>query len=829
MSFLTTLCYETYCLEKAYLVLLTIPIFFLLLFIIYKSFVKFRTKQEKENFREDNKFLRLYVLITRTFMVFFILVAIAAPFTTKETVTHGSEVIKLLVDNSDSMSIFDEDLIDQVKEKLKGEVVEISQVAAGKRSELGENILKKIQGKDNLLLLTDGNNNFGKQLVDLGIYSRVSDTRLFALNIEEKRNDALVEIIGPSETIEGTPNRFKVKVDFVGNQPAFTLQIYIDDVLEFSGKNIFEKDILKTFGKGYHKITAKILLKDFIEENNVFYKAVKAVPKPKIAFVSSTKSSMEDGLKQIYDFKKFSSLPTNLNSYSAIVLNDVSYSKLKSRIDDLTGYLLDGNGLFFIGGRHSFDKGGYKGTLLEGMLPVTVGTGKIISPLKNNIVIVLDVSESFGDSKYFRYSSSASFKTQDLSKGLVVDMLNNFRDDIRVGLVVFAGRAQKIEDIIQLKDNRESMISKVKRLGSSEGSNIVVGLDFAERMLQNVVGTKNIILVTDGKEGWTGTKKGVKDHTLRLVDNLVTEGIKIYTVGMPSYAIQTSGQDSDEGTLDKEGLYAIAKKTGGQFFAPGRYESINFFFGKPETKDKVFSGQSNLAIIDDNHFITQDLDLNARITGVNFVLPKLGTRSLIFTGDGNPVLNTWNFGLGRVITLATDDGKEWAASLLKQDNSILLTRIINYAVGNPEKNKELYIDVKDSYLGEPTEIMVRSEKYPVSKELTFVKEGEQLYKAEFSADKEGYYQFFDAIVAVNPYREYYNLGLNPDLKDMVEISGGKVLDLDDKDIKEEIRTYTERIELKRQDLKMFPLGAALLIFIIEIIIRKIYEHKKFKI
>jgi hypothetical protein len=64
---------------------------------------------------------------------------------------------------------------------------------------------------------------------------------------------------------------------------------------------------------------------------------------------------------------------------------------------------------------------------------------------------------------------------------------------------------------------------------------------------------------------------------------------------------------------------------------------------------------------------------------------------------------------------------------------------------------------------------------------------------------------------------------------MVEISGGKVLDLDDKDIKEEIRTYTERIELKRQDLKMFPLGAALLIFIIEIIIRKIYEHKKFKI
>ncbi|MCK5139601.1 MAG: VWA domain-containing protein, partial [Thermodesulfovibrionia bacterium] len=512
---------------------------------------------------------------------------------------------------------------------------------------------------------------------------------------------------------------------------------------------------------------AKIIVVDFFEQNNIFYKTVKAVPKPTIAFVSGKSSLMKDGLKDIYVLKSFSSLPNDLSKYSAVVIDDIPYSSLKSRIDDLTGFLLDGNGLVFIGGRKSFDKGGYKETLIESMLPVKMGTGKIIEPLKHNIVIALDISGSFGD---FSFKSSSEHSTLDLGKGMVVKMIEGFRDDISVGLVAFTELGKIISEPIELKDNRPGLIQNIKTLYGLKGAgtSIEQGLFMAELALEKVKGTKNVILISDGKEPG---RIGENPATIRRVRRMAEKGIKIFTVGLPSL-------EKGRKSIDKESMSRIAALGNGNYFEPTEYQFLNVFFGKPEEKEKIFSGSSNLAVMDKEHFITKDLDLNARITGVNFVIPKLGARSLIFTGDGNPVLNSWNFGLGRVITLATDDGGQWAGDLLKKENSMLITRIINYAVGNPEKDKELSIDAKDSYLGEESEIFVRSEKYPISQKLTFTKQGENIYKASFTPDKEGFYQFFDSIVAINPPREYYDLGVDPELKDMVEISGGRILKID---------------------------------------------------
>jgi hypothetical protein len=156
----------------------------------------------------------------------------------------------------------------------------------------------------------------------------------------------------------------------------------------------------------------------------------------------------------------------------------------------------------------------------------------------------------------------------------------------------------------------------------------------------------------------------------------------------------------------------------------------------------------------------------------------------------------------------------------------LFTRIINYAVGNPERDKELVVDTSDSYLGEENRIQVRSDKFPVSSELTFVKEGENLYSATFVPDEPGYYQFFDALVAINPHREYYELGQSDELSQMVAVSGGEMLSLDEEDLVERLKTLTTRTEQVRQDLSLFPLAIVLLLYIIEIFIRKLYEHKK---
>ncbi|MBR9699435.1 VWA domain-containing protein [Candidatus Woesearchaeota archaeon] len=809
----TSICYQGYCMEQAYILLLIVPIFFLLLYFLYFDLVKFRNPEEKKSFRERNKWLRFSMLITRTLILLALLLAFTYPFTTKEITTHGDPTTKVLVDNSVSMDVFSPELLENTRDKLKGKVMEISQISAGTKSELGEGILRKIEGNDNLLIISDGKNNFGKSLRDVGLYARVSDTRLFALDIDPTRNDASVEIIGPSEAIEGTPNRFVVKVNFVGSQPAFTLQIFVDDKLEFSGQSVFEKEIIKSFGEGYHKVTAQIVLEDFFTENNIFYKTVRSVPKPKVLFVTTKSSPLEDGLKRIYKLTKMPSLPSSLASYQAIVFNDLPYSSVSSRVDDLTGYLIDGNGILFIGGQNSYDRGGYEETLLEGMLPVKMGAGKIISPLKHNIVIVMDVSESFAD---FSYKKGGDDSALDLGKGMAVKMVEDFRDDINVGLVAFASLGQIVSDPVELKDNREMLIQKIKTLGKGEGTAIDQGLLWAEIALEKVKGTKNAILISDGKMG-----RIQEPHVPKIVaERMAQKGITLYTVGLPSalYGID----------VNRQFMTTLATIGNGNYFEPTEFQFLNVFFGKPEAKEQIFSGSSNLAIIDREHFITQDLDLNARVTGVNFVIPKSGARSLIFTGDGNPIVVSWNFGLGRVIALATDDGASWAGQLLTSQNSQLLTRMINYAVGNPERDKDIYMVSDDGFLGEGNEILVKSSKYPVSKDLTFTKEGTDLYKAVYNAENPGYYQFFDGIIAVNPYREYYSLGTDPGLKEMVELSGGKVLGLDD-DILRELASFSERKELIRKDLKLYPLAFALLIFIIEIIIRKIFEHKKYRV
>ncbi len=812
-----TLCFEDYCLENPELLLLVIPAFLLLLLFIYRDFISFRNTEEKIRFHKQKKPLRFFVLCSRTLIVFFLLAGLALPFTTTEVTTHGDPVIKVLVDSSESMEVFDPDILDALKKKLEGTVpLEISQISSGRRSELGDGVFKKIEGGDNLLLISDGNNHFGKDLRDIGLYSRLSDTTLFALDMEEVRNDAFVMISGPGETIAGTSNTFTVSVDFIGNQPAFTLQIFVDDKLEFSGSNTFKKDITKTFGEGFHKISAKIILEDYFEQNNIYYKTVKAVPKPRILFVSRHSSPIEEGLRSIYDLKRTSSLPQNLQQYSALVLNDIGYADLKNRLEDLTGFLIEGGGILFIGGRNSFDRGDYEETLLESLLPVTVGTGRIIDPLKHNIVIVLDVSDSFSD---FAYKKGTEKSGLDLGKGMAIGMIENFRDDIGIGIVAFASIGQIVADIEDLGDSRESLINTLERIRGGEGTSIDQGLLMGEYALDGAKGTKNVILISDGK---TPNRKD-PPAPKAVAQRMAKKGIRIYTVGLPS--LVRRGQED----INREYMQRLAEIGGGSYFEPEDYQFLNVFFGKPEAKEKVFSGSSNLAVIDKNHFITQQLGLSSRVTGINFVVPKPGARNLVFTGDGNPVVNSWNFGLGRVVTFASDDGREWSASLLERENSKLLTRMINYAVGNPERDKDPLIDSSDGFLGEDNVIAVRSEKHPVSKDLTFVKEGDRSYKAVFNPEEEGFYQFFDALVAINPHREYYQLGRNPLLEEMAELSGGSLLDVEDDDLYERIRSYSERSQIQRADLSLYPLGLALLIFIVELFIRKVYEQRNARV
>ena len=98
-------------------------------------------------------------------------IAVAGFYRLEETVVPGEPEIKILVDNSTSMSLFNAGMGAQIKEgidsKNSGIPVRIIPASSGDTSAIGDDILNNIHGNDNILIVTDGNVNYGRSIGDI--------------------------------------------------------------------------------------------------------------------------------------------------------------------------------------------------------------------------------------------------------------------------------------------------------------------------------------------------------------------------------------------------------------------------------------------------------------------------------------------------------------------------------------------------------------------------------------------------------------------------------------------------------------------------------------
>src|SRR3989338_10246865 len=152
---------------------------------------------------------------------------------------------------------------------------------------------------------------------------------------------------------------------------------------------------------------------------------------------------MYELLTQVYDVDLTSSLAgVDMNKYYAAVINDIPIAEIegsvsegntnnanneddRKNVDKLIEFVTDGNGLLVVGGKNSFDKGGYKGSLFESLLPVFVAKpGKKEGEV--NVMIAIDISGSTGQ-------ESGDATAVDIEKGLAISVFRNLRRDNRVG------------------------------------------------------------------------------------------------------------------------------------------------------------------------------------------------------------------------------------------------------------------------------------------------------------------------------------------------------------------------------------------------------------
>lgn len=802
-------CISKYCVRYSYVLIAIVPILLLLFWFARKTFVKFGNRIELEAYLKAKKLDRRIVLVLRSLAVVFLMIAIASPFVLESKTVPGDPRLTILVDNSSSMALYNSNTAFELYKKLEGSMpVQIRTIANGEHSTIGNGILNNIEGDDNVMVITDGANNEGKLLGDIMLFATNINSSVSTLKMDAISNDAGITIDGPAELIKDTEGDFVVAVSVVGKSIPYKLQISIDDsalLMEEQGSSSKTFKFSRKFGEGeYHKITAKLLdvgNDDYFKNNNVYYKSVKIVPRPKVLYVTEKSSPLSQELNKIYELDVKDTIPSDLSNYMSVIINDIRASKLASSVNLLSDYVSDGNGVIFIGGENSYDRGGYKGTLLETLLPIKIGAGEEQNKSDINIVIVIDISQGTED-----YVA--------VEKALALSVVDSLSEKNSVGAVAFNSQAYQIAEIKPLKENKKELKEKISRLKFDGQSFFNLGIEGAYGLLKKTGGSKNIIFISDGKT----TYQKLRGDTLDAVRNVNALGVKIFVVGV--------GTETDSlGTNNNLFLGNIAVLGEGIYYKADASNKLKVQFGdKDESQGEEF--YNTLVPIDTTHFITLGMDdMQATISGYNYGVPKPAARLLVTTHKNIPVLVVWRFGLGRVVTLMTDDGVHWAGSLLNKENSKLLTKSINWAIGDLGRKKSYDVAIRDTVIGKSASVNVITKEMPKYESMAFAKIDTNLYSALYSPQETGFKEILGATFAVNYNDEYANLGVSNEFTNLVEKTGGKVFEPSDiKGIIEFIKAKSKRIKIDSTDYRWPFAIIAMALFLIEIAIRRYREN-----
>jgi hypothetical protein len=234
------------------------------------------------------------------------------------------------------------------------------------------------------------------------------------------------------------------------------------------------------------------------------------------------------------------------------------------------------------------------------------------------------------------------------------------------------------------------------------------------------------------------------------------------------------------------------------------------------------------------------VNISGNITGYNDVTPKPGADRLILTSTGKPVLTVWRYGLGRVAALSTDNGKGngnmWSTQMYSGNNSKLASSTMNWLIGDPQVEEGAVLEADDTWFGTSAQLKLTmyDEGIPTisldGKTIDLSLTGKNTYEATTDVGQVGVHYISGYPIAVNYALEYRDVGVNPELETMIKANGGKTYTKSEaqalllKDAKES----SQKLIKENVSQKIYFILAALIIFLLEVIIRRLKEIKEMK-
>ena len=357
----------------------------------------------------------------------------------------------------------------------------------------------------------------------------------------------------------------------------------------------------------------------------------------------------------------------DIQSYEGVIIANVSATEMPSAfLDVLEAYVRTlGGGLLVSGGEHAFALGEYYHTKFEDVLPVDMELKTEGEEHDLAMVMVIDRSGSMSSGAY-------GISLLEIAKEAAIRSLDNLKDRDQVGVIAFDDAYTWAVPMTKISGNKEHVVSGISNIQLGGGTSILPGLREAVDVLSiTEAKEKHIILLTDGQAERTGYEA--------TIDKMNQDGITLSSVAI--------GEGADTWLLEW-----LAEAGDGRYYFANEFTDLPSIFAK----ETILAGKEYL---NNRTFYPSAQDASAILSGINSV-PALhgyvGTTAksrahvILVSDKDEPVLATWQYGLGRSAVWTSDVGGDWTADwLATPEGADILRNTVSWVL-----NKQVTQDIK---------------------------------------------------------------------------------------------------------------------------------------
>ncbi len=640
-----------------------------------------------KRFRRRERSLKSRVtLIVRLFVTTLLALAVAAPSVLLPT---GKSATWILLDVSDSTSYtraaFEQHIADALESAPKDEQVGViafganAMVETPLREQAGfsgvhtavnpsasdlsgalrlAGALLPAENAGHIVVVSDGQVGDVKAQAS-ALSARGIGVDTLAMPSESLPDAQVTEVQTPSQVFQGQKFSIEVTVDsnfdttgtlvlYQNNTPTATREVTLR-----KGENLFAfQDVSGKTGVVTYE--AKLLAKgDGQSHNNSASAYLSATGAPGVLLVEGVPGGGEEMAKMLAaaGMRVERVLPDELpvqadalRQYEAIVLANVDADSAEeaqwTAIETAVRTL--GRGLCVLGGDSSYALGGYRGSLLETMLPVTIDVRNKLQMPALGLMLVIDKSGSM---------TSGQFGTTrlEVAKEAAMRSTEVLTAKDQIGVIAFDDAAKWVVPLQEVKDVGaiQSMIGTIRPGG---GTSYYSALNEAcNALIATNTPQKHIIFLSDGEPGDSGFE--------RLLVNANARGITVTTVAVG-------------GGANTRLMELLATVGGGRAYTAGEFDNIPKIF----TKETYLAGGSYVQ----NRVFTPVVTESSALTDYTG-FPQLGgyltatekplaTVSLV-SDQEDPILAWWPYGAGTVLAWTSDAEGAWTQEFLMWESA----------------------------------------------------------------------------------------------------------------------------------------------------------------